>query len=212
MPMEFVPLAEETGLIIPLGEWILRTACRDATAWPDLSVAVNMSAVQFRQPGLDQIIGSALAEAGLPPNRLELEITENILLQDTEGTLVTLTAIKDLGVRIAMDDFGTGYSSLSYLRRFPFDKIKIDRSFVSDLESRTDAIAIIRAVVGLGRSLGITTNAEGVETVEQADFLKAHNCDEVQGYHFGRPMSADALGRMLQDARESDPTIGGVPI
>ena len=197
LPMEFIPLAEETGLIAPIGEWVLRTACRQAAIWPELRMAVNLSAVQFRLPGLDRVVAEVLAETGLPPARLELEITETVLLHDTDTTLATLLAIKEAGVRVAMDDFGTGYCSLSYLRRFPFDKIKIDRSFVRDLTSEVDAEAIIRAVVRLGQSLGMTTNAEGVETIEQADYLRSQGCDEVQGYHFGQPMSARDIGCLL---------------
>lgn len=195
--MEFIPLAEETGLIAPIGEWVLRTACRQAAIWPELRMAVNLSAVQFRLPGLDRVVAEVLAETGLAPARLELEITETVLLHDTDTTLATLLAIKEAGVRVAMDDFGTGYCSLSYLRRFPFDKIKIDRSFVRDLTSEVDAEAIIRAVVRLGQSLGMTTNAEGVETIEQADYLRSQGCDEVQGYHFGQPMSARDIGCLL---------------
>jgi PAS domain S-box/diguanylate cyclase (GGDEF) domain len=200
MPAEFVPLAEETGLIIPLGEWVLRSACKAAKPWGDLRIAVNLSGTQFRQSGLDEIVGKALAEGGLEPGRLEVEVTETILLQDVEASLSTLQKIKKLGVRIAMDDFGTGYSSLSYLRTFPFDKIKIDRSFVQDLGRQDEASAIVRAVVHLGRSLGIRTSAEGVETRDQADILVLDGCDEVQGYHFGRPMSAVEIEAMLPQA------------
>jgi diguanylate cyclase (GGDEF)-like protein len=197
LPGDFIPLAEETGLIVPLGEWVLRTACRQATQWPRLNMAVNLSPAQFRVPGLQTTVARVLAETGLPGNRLELEITESILLHDTETTIATLRALKKLGVAVAMDDFGTGYSSLGYLRRFPFDKIKIDRSFVCDVAENNDATAIVRAVVRLGRSLGIRTNAEGVETGTQADFLAGEGCDEVQGYHFGRPMTAADIERLF---------------
>lgn len=198
MPSEFVPLAEETGLIVPLGEWVLRTACKQAQPWGDLRLAVNLSATQFRQPGLEDAVARALADSGFDPQRLEVEVTETILLQDIEASLAALRKIKRLGVRIAMDDFGTGYSSLSYLRTFPFDKIKIDRSFVHDLGQAEEASAIVRAVVQLGRSLGIRTSAEGVETRSQADILLLDGCDEVQGYHFGLPMSVGELETMLQ--------------
>jgi len=187
-PNEFISVAEETGLIVPLGEWVLRTACRQAAAWPDLDLSVNISPVQFKQPDLVGVVQSALAESGLAPWRLELEVTESVLIQHTEAASETLHALKALGVRIAMDDFGTGYSSLSYLQRFPFDKIKIDRSFVQTLEQRPDADSIIRAVVSLGRSLHMQTCAEGVETEDQLRILRAEGCDEVQGYYFSKPV------------------------
>ena len=195
-PADFIPLAEETGLILPLGEWVLRTACREAVAWSDLSVAVNLSPTQFRQADLADTVAGILAETGLDPNRLELEITEGVLLQDTDATLKTLHALKRLGVRIAMDDFGTGYSSLSYLRRFPFDKIKVDRSFVSEIGRSAEAESILRAVVSLGGSLNMRANAEGIETEEQAVWLKREGCKEVQGFYFGRPMSAAEIDRL----------------
>jgi diguanylate cyclase (GGDEF)-like protein len=199
-PNDFIPLAEETGLIVPIGAWVLRTACAQALAWPGLRVAVNLSAAQFRQPGLAETVAQALRETGLEPDRLELEITEGVLLEDTVAAVTTLHALRGLGVRIAMDDFGTGYSSLSYLRRFPFDKIKIDKSFVADLDGgrSADAAAIVRAVVSLGSSLGMTTTAEGIEAEAQAELLRAEGCDEVQGYHFGRPMPPADLTRWLE--------------
>ena len=167
-PSEFIPVAEEMGLIVPLGEKILRRACTEAAGWPDdIKVAVNLSPVQFKSKTLALAVISALASSGLPPHRLELEITESVLLQDSELTLTTLHQLRALGVRIAMDDFGTGYSSLSYLRSFPFDKIKIDQSFVRDMSGKEDSIAIVRAVAGLGKNLGMATTAEGVETQEQ---------------------------------------------
>ena len=167
-PAEFIPIAEETGLIVQIGEWVLREACSAAALWPtDARVAVNLSPVQFKNKRLFETIQNILAEAGLPPTRLELEITESLLLTDNEHTLQTLHRLRAIGVRISMDDFGTGYSSLSYLRAFPFDKIKIDRSFMQDLDKRGDSLAIIKAVIGLGHSLGMSTTAEGVETDEQ---------------------------------------------
>jgi diguanylate cyclase (GGDEF)-like protein/PAS domain S-box-containing protein len=189
-PGEFIGVAEETGLILALGEWVLRGACVQATAWPTLQMSVNISPVQFKQRDLVDVVRRALADSGLQPERLELEITEGVLLQNTDTAMTTLRQFKELGVLIAMDDFGTGYSSLGYLQKFPFDKIKIDRSFVSALETRTDADAIVRAVVGLGHSLGMRTCAEGVETVAQLAFLRREGCDEVQGYYFGKPMPA----------------------
>jgi diguanylate cyclase (GGDEF)-like protein/PAS domain S-box-containing protein len=197
-PSEFIPLAEEIGLIVPLGQWILQQACRIAATWPEhVRVAVNLSPVQFRHPGLVGMVTSALANAGLSPARLELEITESVLMQDDPATMEMLHRLKTLGIAIALDDFGTGYSSLSYLRSFPFDKIKIDRSFVADMESRADAAAIVRAVASLGSSLGMTTTAEGIETQAQLDRLRAEGCKEVQGYLLSRPIDALKLRALL---------------
>jgi diguanylate cyclase (GGDEF)-like protein/PAS domain S-box-containing protein len=197
-PETFIPLAEETGLIIPLGEWVLRQACAEAAKWPDdIKVAINLSPAQFRGKNLVGAVISAMATVGVAPNRVELEITEAILLQNNEATLAILHQLRNLGVRISMDDFGTGYSSLSYLRSFPFDKIKIDQSFVRDLDKNKDAIAIIHAVSGLGASLGMTTTVEGVETKEQLELVRAEGCTEVQGYLFSRPQPASEVPRML---------------
>ena len=197
-PLEFIPLAEETELIVPIGEWVLRQACQEASTWPsDLSVAVNISAAQFKMRDLTQVVVSALANASLIPLRLELEITESVLLLNTDATLATLHKLRELGVRISMDDFGTGYSSLSYLRSFPFDKIKIDRSFVHDLATDEDSMAIIRAVTGLGTSLGMATTGEGVETQEELDYLKSEGCTEAQGYFFSRPKPVAEIHKML---------------
>ena len=197
-PAEFIPLAEEIGLIVPLGEWVLRTACSEAVKWPTaLKIAVNLSPAQFRSRGVVQAVLTALAYSGLPADRLELEITELVLLGETDVNLATLHQLREIGVRISMDDFGTGYSSLSYLRCFPFDKIKIDRSFVRDLSERPDCLAIIRAVAGLGTSLGIATTAEGVETQEQLDRLRAEGCTEVQGYLFSPPRPATELAGLM---------------
>jgi EAL domain-containing protein (putative c-di-GMP-specific phosphodiesterase class I) len=202
MPGAFIPVAEEIGLIVPLGEWVLRKACMDAAAWPSkLSVAVNLSAAQFRNPMLALSVVSALGQSGLSASRLELEITETVLLQDDRAVLDTLHQIRDLGVRICMDDFGTGYSSLSYLRSFPFDKIKIDRSFVSELGKENDCVAIIRAVTRLGSSLGMTTTAEGVETEQQLEILRAEGCVQVQGYLFSRPKPLKEIPSMLRELR-----------
>ncbi len=176
-PADFVPVAEDIGLIVQLGEWVLREACGEAAKWPsNIKIAVNLSPVQFRSRNLVQMVISALAQSGLAPTRLELEITESIFLAETEANLAILHQLRALGVGISMDDFGTGYSSLSYLRSFPFDKIKIDRSFVKDLAQRPDCGAIVRAISSLGRSLNITTTAEGVETVDQLDWLRAEGC------------------------------------
>jgi diguanylate cyclase (GGDEF)-like protein len=197
-PLQFIPLAEETGLIVPIGEWVLRQACAEAAQWPaGVSVAVNVSPAQFRKPGLTQIVTSALEDSGLEAARLEVEITESVLLLNSEATLATLHHLRALGVRISMDDFGTGYSSLSYLRSFPFDKIKIDGSFVHDLASSKDSMAIVRAVAGLGSSLRMVTTAEGIETQEELDHLKREGCTEGQGYFFGKPRPAKDVHALL---------------
>ena len=197
-PNDFIALAEEIGLINPIGEWVLRQACADAASWPmPVRVAVNISPSQFKGQGLVAAVSVALSMSGLAGSRLELEITEAVMMEDTEATLATLRQLKGLGVRIAMDDFGTGYSSLSYLRTFPFDKIKIDRSFVKDLPAQSDSLAIVRAVAGLGRSLGMVTTAEGVETAEQLESLIAEGCREVQGYLFSRAVPQDQVGATL---------------
>ncbi|RXG97621.1 EAL domain-containing protein [Bradyrhizobium zhanjiangense] len=201
-PISFIPLAEETGLIVQLGEFVLRSACTDAATWPDdVDVAVNLSPVQFKSPNLIASVTEALAASGLDARRLELEITESVLLQNSEATLTTLHELRAMGVRISLDDFGTGYSSLSYLRSFPFDKIKIDRSFVSELATREDSMAIIRAVTGLGRSLGIVTTAEGVENDAQLELLRREGCTQAQGYLFSKPRPASDVAMMLGGPR-----------
>ena len=196
-PMEFIPIAEETGLIVQIGEWVLREACRAAAVWPNhLKIAVNLSVCQFRHNSLLGTIVSALDETGLRPERLEIEITESVFLADVEQSLPLLRALKELGIRIAIDDFGTGYSSFSYLRAFAFDKIKLDRSFVSGIETDPGNLAIVRAVVGIGSGFNATTLAEGIETEEQLQKLRAEGFSEVQGFLLGRPMlqaEAEAL-------------------
>ncbi|MFN3470891.1 MAG: putative bifunctional diguanylate cyclase/phosphodiesterase, partial [Novosphingobium sp.] len=197
-PADFIPLAEEIGLIVQLGEWVLRRACAEAAGWPDhVRLAVNLSPAQFRDRGLVGTVVSALAASGLPANRLALEITESVLLQDSAANMTMLHDLKALGVRISMDDFGTGYSSLSYLRSFPFDKIKIDQTFVRDILHDSDAMAIIKAVLDLGASMGVTTTAEGVETLEQLNALRGQGCAEIQGYFISRPAPASEIARML---------------
>ena len=204
-PGEFIPLAEEIGLIGPIGAWVLKQACAEATRWPDhLKVAVNLSPVQFKNGTVVLDVVSALSASGLDPRQLELEITEAVLLQDTETTVATLTELRNLGVRISMDDFGTGYSSLGYLQKFPFDKIKIDRSFIRDLADRPDAIAIIRAVTGLGSSLGMSTTAEGVETEAQLRQLREEGCTEVQGYLFSEPKTRRSAASPAAAAGSAD--------
>jgi diguanylate cyclase (GGDEF)-like protein len=204
-PDQFIPLAEEIDAIIPIGEWILRTACMAATHWPDsMKVAVNLSPVQFKSDHLVAAVTAALYGSGLSPGRLELEITEAVLLRDTTATLATLRQFHSLGVHIAMDDFGTGYSSLSYLRRFPFDRIKIDQSFVRELGKQRDCDAIVRAVIALSRELGMATTAEGVETVDQLRALARAGCTVVQGYLFSEPVPEAAIPELMK----SMPAIG----
>ncbi len=207
-PGAFIPLAEEIGFIVPLGEWVIRQACATAAQWPgNLGVAVNISAVQFRSPGLMQVIVGALAASGLDPTRLEIEITETVLLQNREATLAVLHQLRALGVRIAMDDFGTGYSSLTYLQCFPFDKIKIDRSFVKDITENTGSLNIVRAVAALAHGMGMTATAEGVETPEQLEKITAEGCTEMQGYLFSRPLPAHEVERLFLSGRRTAETV-----
>ena len=206
-PSTFIPLAEESGLIMPIGEWVLREACREAASWPSpLQIAVNLSPVQFRHGDLPRLVHSILLETGLPAERLELEITEGVLIGDFPRAVSILRRLKALGVRIAMDDFGTGYSSLSYLQAFPFDKIKIDRASSPTSTSNAQSAAIVRAVIGLGRGLDLPVVAEGVETEEQLEFLANEACDEMQGYLLGRPRPiedyAEVVGRTQTHRRE----------
>jgi diguanylate cyclase (GGDEF)-like protein len=197
-PAAFIPLAEEIGLIVPLGEWVLRTACSAAAGWPDhTKICVNLSPVQFRSRGLVEVVIGALATSGLRPGRLELEITETVLLADTEATLAVLHQLRGLGVRIAMDDFGTGYSSLSYLQTFPFDRIKIDRSFVKGVAEDIGSLNIVRAVAALAKGIGMATTAEGVETQEQLDAVKAEGCTEMQGFLFSRALPSRDIERLF---------------
>ena len=197
-PSDFIPVAEEMGLIVQLGEWALRQACAEATEWPDeVCVSVNLSPLQFSKGNLVSSVMSALASAGLPASRLELEITESVLLEKSERNITILNQLRDLGVRISMDDFGTGYSSIGYLRSFPFDKIKIDQSFVRDLLVDEGSLAIVRAIAGLGVSFGMITTAEGVETEEQMRCLNLEGCIEVQGYLYSRPVPADEIVGVL---------------
>ncbi len=202
-PAAFIPLAEEIGFIVPMGDWVIRQACATAAQWPgDLHVAVNISAAQFRGPGLMQVIVGALTASGLHPTRLEIEITETVLLQHRETTLAVLHQLRSLGIRIAMDDFGTGYSSLTYLQCFPFDKIKIDRSFVKDITENTGSLNIVRAVAALANGMGMTATAEGVETREQLDKITSEGCTEMQGYLFSRPLPAQEIERLFLAGRE----------
>jgi diguanylate cyclase (GGDEF)-like protein len=203
-PGAFIPLAEEIGFIVPIGEWVIRQACATAARWPeDIRVAVNISAVQFRNPGLMQVIIGALAASGLHPTRLEIEITETVLLQDKETTLAVLHQLRELGVRIAMDDFGTGYSSLTYLQCFPFDKIKIDRSFVQDITENAGSLNIVRAVAALANGMGMTATAEGVETREQLDSIASEGCTEMQGFLFSQPLPVQEIERLFLSGHDA---------
>jgi diguanylate cyclase (GGDEF)-like protein len=202
-PMQFIPLAEETGMIVPIGKWVLNTACAQNMAWqragyPPVSMAVNVSPRQFSDEHLLQDIDDALAASGMAPKYLQIEITESMVMVNVERTIRILDAIQSRGVRLAIDDFGTGYSSMSMLKRFPIDTIKIDRSFVRDLPSNSEDKAIARAIIGMGKALGLTIVAEGVETLEQDAFLREHDCDEIQGYLFSRPMAADNIAELLR--------------
>jgi EAL domain-containing protein (putative c-di-GMP-specific phosphodiesterase class I) len=200
-PAEFIPVAEDTGLIVELGEWVLRTACAEAVGWPKrVRLAVNVSPVQLKSPTLALKVASALAASGLPASRLELEITEAVLIHDDEMALAILHHLRGLGVRIALDDFGTGYSSLSYLKRFPFDKIKIDRTFINDITEIDGSAAIVQAVVNIATAGTMTTTAEGVETNEQRQRLRALGCTEMQGYLFSAAKPASEVRRLLDPA------------
>jgi diguanylate cyclase (GGDEF)-like protein len=197
-PIDFIPIAEDTSLIIPIGEWVLRQACRDAAGWPDdVRIAVNLSPAQFKRGDLIAVTMNALSAAQLPPERLELEITESVLLHDETWVRSVLDRLRALGIGIALDDFGTGYSSLSYLRSFPFSKIKIDRSFVAGLDGANDCLAIVQATLQLSEKLGMVTTAEGVETCEQLAILAREGCNQIQGFHIGRPIPASEVPALL---------------
>jgi EAL domain-containing protein (putative c-di-GMP-specific phosphodiesterase class I) len=202
-PAEFIPVAEDTGLIIELGDWVLKTACAEAAGWPDhVRLAVNVSPVQLKCQTLALKIASALAASGLRASRLELEITEAVLIRDDEAALAILHQLRAIGVRIALDDFGTGYSSLSYLKRFPFDKIKIDRSFVSDIAEIDGSSAIVQAVVNIAAARNMTTTAEGVETLAQRERLRSLGCTEMQGYLFSAARPGPEVRRLLDPRPE----------
>jgi len=199
-PDQFIPLAEETGLILPLGDWVIRTACLEATSWrSEIGLAVNLSAIQLHDRGLYAKIRNVLHETGLDAQRLELEITETALLSNSDFTIGLLHQLRGLGVRIALDDFGTGYSSINYLRRFPFDKIKIDRSFVSGSNLNSESTALVKMIAALGISLGIKTTAEGVETLDEMSSVRAAGCSEIQGYLLSRPVTAAKVRELLEE-------------
>jgi len=197
-PADFIPVAEDTGLIGEIGEWVLKQACTEAASWPgDIHIAVNVSPVQFRSKTLALKVAAALAESGLAPGRLELEVTETVLIRDDEEALTILQQLRELGVRIALDDFGTGYSSLSYLHRFPFDKIKIDRSFISDIGEPEDSSPIVQAVVHMAAARRMATTAEGVETEAQREVLRQLGCSQMQGWLFSPAVPAAKLKQLL---------------
>ena len=203
-PARFIPVAEDSGLIVPIGEWVIREACRQGVAWqaaglPPLVMAVNLSAVQFKRSDVEQTVTQALSATGFDPHLLELELTESILIHDTANVLASVRRLKVLGVKLSIDDFGTGYSSLSYLKRFDVDKLKIDQSFIRDLGTDPDDAAIILAIIQMARSLNLKTIAEGVEDAGILEQLRLFKCDEAQGYHFARPMPAQALADFLAD-------------
>jgi EAL domain-containing protein (putative c-di-GMP-specific phosphodiesterase class I) len=195
-PSDFIGLAEKRGMILQLGEWVMRRACEDARQWPGIRVAVNVSAIQFRHPGFVATVQKILNETGLDPARLELELTETVIVEDADGAENAMFDLRAMGVRLALDDFGTGYSSLIYLRRFAFDKIKIDKSFLESMEATGESAIIVHSVVHLGRSLGLTVVAEGVETSEQHRFLQALGAHELQGYMFSRPVQGSEISRI----------------
>jgi EAL domain-containing protein (putative c-di-GMP-specific phosphodiesterase class I) len=208
-PADFIPIAEETGLIVPIGEWVLRRACADAVTFPNsVKVAVNISPVQFAAGDLSEQIRDTLLQSGLSAYRLELEITESALLQDSEAVIGTLHSLRALGVRTALDDFGTKYSSLTYLRSFPFDKIKIDQSFVRDMATREDCLAIVRSVAQLAVRLGMTATAEGVESGAQLDQVREAGCTEAQGYLFGQAEPVEKLGRWFEERQPKLVAVG----
>jgi diguanylate cyclase (GGDEF)-like protein len=202
-PARFIPVAEETGLIVEIGDWVLREACREAARWmalglPELRVAVNLSALQFKRGDIEKSVAGAIEASGIEPYMLELELTESILISDTENILSTVKRLKSMGVRLSIDDFGTGYSSLSYLKRFEVDKLKIDQSFIRDLATDPEDAAIVRAIIQMARSLGLRTVAEGVETQDVLDHLRLFHCDETQGYFHARPLPADDFVAFVQ--------------
>lgn len=205
-PSDFIPVAEDSGLIVALSQWVLRRACLQSQAWqaqglPPICMSVNVSAIDFRQHDYVERLTRTLAETGLDPTLLELEITESVLMQNVDATIATLRAIKQLGVRLAIDDFGTGYSSLSYLQKFPVDVLKIDQSFVRDLGTDSNDAKLVSSIIDLGKSLNLSIIAEGIETAEQLDFLKRHHCEEGQGFYFSKAVEPEVFARFLADSQ-----------
>jgi EAL domain-containing protein (putative c-di-GMP-specific phosphodiesterase class I) len=210
-PAEFIPVAEATGLIEPIGEWVLREAVKTARQWPeDTVVAVNLSPVQFKNQRLLATVVAALAESGLPPQRLELEVTESLFIDGSDHAYGMLRNLRSLSVRTSLDDFGTGYSSLSYLQRFPFDKIKIDKSFIDEVAVREESLAIVRAIVALADALGMSTTAEGVESLDQVAKLREAGCTQIQGYVFSRPRPSAEIAALFARRLEGDENDGGL--
>ena len=210
-PVRFIAVAEETGLIGPIGDWVIRTAVAQNVAWQcagygQLRLSVNLSAYQFGQPELVESIAAVLQEHAMESHQLEIELTESMVMKDVESAIGVLRNLKALGVKLSIDDFGTGYSSLSYLKRFPIDELKIDQSFVQDIAVNSDDAAIVLAIISLAHSLRLRVIAEGVETASQLDFLRHHGCDEIQGYHFSRPLPAAELGQLLLQEKRLPPT------
>jgi diguanylate cyclase len=197
-PIEFITIAEERGLIVQLGEWVIRQACKDAIHWEDITVACNVSAIQFRQTDFVDSVKKALEDTGFEPTRLELELTESVVVADADQAEDSIMELRSMGIKLALDDFGTGYSSLIYLRRFAFDKIKLDKSFLDSLEDTGESAILVHSVVHLGRALGLTVTAEGVETAEQQRFLQAVGCHLLQGYLFSRPVPFAQMNDMLK--------------
>jgi len=207
-PLKFIPMAEETGLIVPIGDWALETACRQNKAWqdaglPPISVCVNVSARQFKEKNWVSRVADTLCDTGLDPGYLELEVTESLIMQDIEQAIATMKELQTLGVQLAIDDFGTGYSSLAALKRFPVGRLKIDKSFIDEIPHDENDKAVARAVISLGQSLSLKVIAEGVETDAQVAFLSQNHCEEIQGYHFSRPVSAAALEKLLAEQPRS---------
>ena len=208
-PLQFIPVAEDCGLMLPIGRWVLREACRQTQAWiqagfPVGTIAVNVSALEFRDESLLENVLAILDETGLSPTFLVLELTESVLMKRPEAAAAVLRTLRDRGVRVAIDDFGTGYSSLGYLRKFPLDALKIDQSFVRQIDTAGEDTAIVTAVIGMAQSLKLRVIAEGVETLEQLEFLRAHYCDAVQGYYFSRPVSAEQFEKLLKTSTPED--------
>jgi EAL domain-containing protein (putative c-di-GMP-specific phosphodiesterase class I) len=211
MPARFISIAEDSGLIVPIGEWILRAACTQCKAWHDagltrIRVSVNLSPLQIRPRGFMQIVSRVLDACGLAPQYLELEVTESLLMAQTDEVVQTLEEMRRMGIRLAIDDFGTGYSSLNYLKRLPVDKLKIDGSFLKDVPHDVSNRSITLAVIALARNMGLIVTAEGVENEVQVAFLREHDCDEIQGYYFSRPVSADALADVLRQHPVASPS------
>jgi EAL domain-containing protein (putative c-di-GMP-specific phosphodiesterase class I) len=206
-PSKFIPTAEDSGLMLPIGAWVLRMACEQARNWsavhgPGFTMAVNISAAQFRHENFLRTVLDALAETGLDPGCLELEVPESVLIKHGTSTATTLKALRSRGIRVAVDDFGTGYSSLGHLHRFPVDTLKIDKSFVHEIGKTGERARVASAVIALARSLNMHVVAEGVETFEERDFLREHDCDDAQGYYFGHPVSPDEFGELLKTGRQ----------